>query len=73
MNAPRTRMQRARDKFLSLGATFRAPPKPAVSDERIFNWIMNGRDIGGNMPAFGNKLNEKEINSLVTFVRGLKG
>lgn len=44
-----------------------------VSDERIFNSIMNGRDIGGNMPAFGNKMNEKEIDSLVTFVRGLKG
>lgn len=44
-----------------------------VSDERIFNSIMNGRDVGGNMPAFANKMNEKEINSLVTFVRGLKG
>jgi mono/diheme cytochrome c family protein len=44
-----------------------------VSDERIFNSIMNGRDIGGNMPAFANKMNEKQINSLVTFLRGLKG
>ena len=44
-----------------------------VSDERIFNSIMNGRDVSGNMPAFSRKLNEKEINSLVTFVRGLKG
>jgi mono/diheme cytochrome c family protein len=44
-----------------------------VSDERIFNSIMNGRDISGNMPAFSKKLNEKEVNSLVTFVRGLKG
>ena len=44
-----------------------------VSDERIFNSIMNGRDIGGNMPAFGNKMKEKDIDSLVTFVRGLKG
>src|SRR2546423_1137270 len=44
-----------------------------VSDERIFNSIMNGRKVGGNMPAFGNKLNEKEINSLVDFVRQLKG
>ena len=44
-----------------------------VSDERIFNSIMNGRDISGNMPAFSNKLNEKQVNSLVTFVRGLKG
>jgi mono/diheme cytochrome c family protein len=44
-----------------------------VSDERIFNSIMNGRDVSGNMPAFSKKLNEKEVNSLVTFVRGLKG
>ena len=44
-----------------------------VSDERIFNSIMNGRSVRGNMPAFANKLNEKEANSLVTFIRGLKG
>jgi len=44
-----------------------------VSDERIFNSIMNGRNVGGNMPAFGNKLNEKEADSLVDFVRQLKG
>jgi mono/diheme cytochrome c family protein len=44
-----------------------------VSDERIFNSIMNGRDISGTMPPFSRKLNEKEVNSLVTFVRGLKG
>ncbi len=44
-----------------------------VSDERIFNSIMNGRNVRGNMPAFANKLNEKEVDSLVTMVRGLKG
>jgi len=44
-----------------------------VSDERLFNSIMNGRSVRGNMPAFANKLNEKEANSLVTFIRGLKG
>jgi mono/diheme cytochrome c family protein len=44
-----------------------------VTDERIFNSIMNGRDVSGNMPAFSNKMNEKEVESLVTFVRGLKG
>jgi mono/diheme cytochrome c family protein len=44
-----------------------------VSDERIFNSIMNGRDVSGTMPPFSRKLNEKEVNSLVTFVRGLKG
>ena len=44
-----------------------------VSDERIFNSIMNGRNVRGNMPPFGQKLKEDEINSLVTFIRGLKG
>src|SRR6185295_14941038 len=43
-----------------------------VSDERIFNSIMNGRNVRGNMPPFGQKLKEDEINSLVTFVRQLK-
>ena len=43
-----------------------------VSDERIFNSIMNGRDVRGHMPAFAKKLNEQEINSLVDFVRKLK-
>ena len=43
-----------------------------VSDERIFNSIMNGRNVRGNMPPFGQKLKEQEINSLVSFVRGLK-
>ena len=43
-----------------------------VSDERIFNSIMNGRNVRGNMPAFSNKLNEKEAESLVSFVRSLK-
>ena len=44
-----------------------------VSDERIFNSIMNGRNVRGNMPAFSDKLNEKEVESLVTFVRKFKG
>ena len=43
-----------------------------VSDERIFNSIMNGRNQRGNMPAFSDKLNEKEVNSLVGFVRAMK-
>ena len=43
-----------------------------VSDERIFNSIMNGRNQRGNMPSFADKLSEKEVNSLVSFVRGLK-
>ena len=44
-----------------------------VSDERIFNSIMNGRNVRGNMPSFGQKLKEDEINSLVTLIRGMKG
>ena len=44
-----------------------------VSDERIFNSIMNGRNVRGNMPSFANKLNENEVDSLVDFVRRLKG
>jgi mono/diheme cytochrome c family protein len=40
-----------------------------VSDERIFNSITNGK---GHMPSFGKKLSEAEINSLVSYVRGLK-
>jgi mono/diheme cytochrome c family protein len=43
-----------------------------VSDERIFNSIMNGRNVRGNMPAFADKLKENDVNSLVSFVRGLK-
>lgn len=44
-----------------------------VSDERIFNSIMNGRNVGGNMPAFSDKIDPKEADSLVNFVRRLKG
>ena len=42
----------------------------AVSDERIFNSIANGR--GGKMPSFAKKLSVAEIEGLVLFVRGLK-
>lgn len=41
----------------------------SVSDERLFNSISNGR---GHMPAWGKKLTESEINSLVAYVRQLK-
>ena len=40
-----------------------------VGDERLFNSIMNGRNVRGNMPAFSNKLNDQEAESLVSFVR----
>ena len=41
----------------------------SVSDERLFNSITNGRR---HMPAWGKKLSEAEINSLVIYVRQLK-
>jgi mono/diheme cytochrome c family protein len=41
----------------------------SVSNERLFNSISNGR---GHMPAWGKKLTESEINSLVAYVRQLK-
>jgi len=40
-----------------------------VSDERIFNVISNGK---GRMPAFGKRLSDEEIDSLVQYVRSLK-
>ena len=40
-----------------------------VSDERIFNSIMNGK---GKMPEYGKKLSEREIDTLVSYVRSLK-
>ncbi len=43
-----------------------------ASDERIFNSIMNGRNVRGSMPAFGKKITEQEAESLVTYVRGLR-
>ena len=42
----------------------------AVSDERIFNSIANGR--GKNMPSFSKKMSETEIDSLVLLVRGMR-
>ncbi|HEY6120505.1 MAG TPA: cytochrome c [Pyrinomonadaceae bacterium] len=43
-----------------------------VTDERIFNSIMNGRSVRGKMPAFNKKITEQEADSLVTYIRGLK-
>ena len=40
-----------------------------VTDERLFNSISNGK---GKMPAWGKKLSEAQINSLVAYVRSLK-
>jgi mono/diheme cytochrome c family protein len=40
-----------------------------VSEERIFNAILNGK---GKMPGYGKKLSEQEIDLLVSFIRGLR-
>ncbi|HEV7475087.1 MAG TPA: cytochrome c [Pyrinomonadaceae bacterium] len=40
-----------------------------VSDERIFNSIMNGK---GKMPEYSKKLSEQEIDALVNFVRSFR-
>ena len=40
-----------------------------ASDERLFNTIMKGKE---KMPSFSKKLSEQEIESLVSYVRGLK-
>ena len=40
-----------------------------ATDERIYNAIANGK---GRMPAFKGKLTNEQIESLVSYVRGLK-
>ena len=67
------RAQTSKGKFSHARDFSDAQWQAEVSDERIFNSIMNGRSVRGNMPAFANKLSEKEVNSLVEFVRRLKG
>jgi mono/diheme cytochrome c family protein len=44
-----------------------------VSDERIFNSIMHGRNVRGNMPPFSDKISQTEAESLVSFVRRMRG
>jgi cytochrome c6 len=40
-----------------------------VTDERLFNSILNGR---GKMPAFKKSLNETQVDELVNYVRRLR-
>ena len=40
-----------------------------VTDERLFNSILNGR---GKMPAFKKSLNETQVDELVNYVRQLR-
>ena len=65
------------DELLMIAARQIAAPdgtcEQDVTDERVFNSIMNGRNVRGNMPAFSDKLKEQEVDSLVSFVRKFKG
>jgi cytochrome c len=46
-----------------------APWQETVTDDRLFNSITHGLR---RMPAFGKKLNQRQIESLVAHVRALK-
>ena len=67
------RAKTSKGKFSHARDLTEAPWQEEASDARIFNSIMNGRNVRGNMPAFSSKISEKEADSLVNFVRGLKG
>lgn len=67
------RAKTSKGKFSHARDLTEAQWQEEVSDARIFNSIMNGRNVRGNMPAFSNKINEKEADSLVNFVRRLRG
>jgi len=67
------RAQGSKGKFSHARDFTDAKWQDEVTDERIFNSIMNGRSVRGNMPTFANKLNQKEVESLVDFVRRFRG
>jgi mono/diheme cytochrome c family protein len=63
------RSQTSKGKFSHARDLTDAKWQDDVTDERIYNSIMNGRDVRGNMPGFKNKLNQQEAESLVDMVR----
>src|SRR5688572_15259480 len=67
------RAKTSKGKFSHARDLTEAQWQDEVTDERIFNSIMNGRNVRGNMPGFSDKINQKEAESLVNFVRRLKG
>ena len=66
------RSQTSKGKFSHARNLTDAKWQDDVTDERIFNSIMNGRNVRGNMPGFKDKLNEKDVESLVGMVRGFR-
>ena len=67
------RAKTSKGKFSHARNLTEAQWQDEVTDERIFNSIMNGRNQRGNMPAFSNKIKQNEAESLVNFVRRLRG
>ncbi|HEX2270141.1 MAG TPA: cytochrome c [Pyrinomonadaceae bacterium] len=67
------RAQTSKGKFSHARDLTDAKWQDDVTDERIFNSIMNGRNVRGNMPAFSDKLSEKDADDLVRYVRRFKG
>ena len=61
--------QTSKGKFSHARDLTNAEWQDDVTDERIYNSIMNGRNVRGNMPGFKNKLNNKDAEALVDFVR----
>ncbi len=72
-HGPDGRSKTSKGKFSHARDLTDAQWQEDVTDERIFNSIMNGRNVRGNMPAFSKKLKETEVESLVNFVRKFKG
>jgi len=66
------RSQTSKGKFSHARDLTDANWQDDVTDERIFNSIMNGRNVRGNMPGFKDKLNEKDVESLIGMVRGFR-
>jgi len=66
------RSQTSKGKFSHARDLTDANWQDDVSDERLYNSIMHGRNVRGNMPGFSNKIKEKEANGLVEMVRGLR-
>lgn len=58
-----------RGKLLNARDFTNAEWQASVSDERLFNSIMNGK---GKMPSWGKKFSEGEINALVAYIRQFK-
>ena len=66
------RAQTSKGKFSHARDLSDAKWQDDVTDERIFNSIMNGRNVRGTMPAFSDRFSEAEVNLLVKFVRELR-